>query len=168
MIDSFENWKNKISEISNYLHGKKLKIILDEDSSFYYYGRLTVNNFKSNKSTGTISIEAEVEPYKYDLYSSLEDWLWDSFNFETGIIYELKEIKIIEKKQVTIVGRRQKSVPTIDVIDTENMIVEFENNKYSLNKGKQRVLNIEIKEGENVLNFYGNGTVSIEYRGGSL
>ena len=168
MIDSFENWKNKISEISNYLHGKKLKIILDEDSSFYYYGRLTVNNFKSNKSTGTISIEAEVEMYEYDLYSSLEDWLWDSFNFETGIIYELKEIKIIEKKQVTIVGRRQKSVPTIDVIDTENMIVEFENNRYSLNKGKQRVLNIEIKEGENVLNFYGNGTVSIEYRGGSL
>ena len=168
MVDKFENWRNKISEITNYLHGRKFKIILDDDPSYYYYGRLTVNDFKSNKSTGTIIIEANVEPYKYDLYSSLENWLWDPFNFETGIICELKEIKVVKKKQIIIIGRRLKTIPTIDVLDTENMIVEFEDNKYNLNKGKQRVLNIEIKEGENILNFYGNGTVSIDYRGGSL
>lgn len=168
MIDKFENWRNKISEISNYLHGKKMKMIFDDDPSYYYYGRLTVNDFKSNKSTGTISIEADVEPYKYDLYSSIEDWLWDPFNFETGIISELKEIKIIKQRKVVIIGRRLKSIPTIEVLDTENMVVEFEGNRYNLNKGKQRVLNIEIKEGENILRFYGNGTISIDYRGGSL
>lgn len=168
MIDKFENWRNKISEISNYLHGKKFKIIFDDDPNFYYYGRLTVNDFKSNKSTGTITIEADVEPYKYDLFSSLEDWLWDSFNFETGIVCELKEIKVIKKRQIIIIGRRLKTIPTIEILDTENMVVEFEGNRYNLNRGKQRVLNIEIKEGENILNFYGNGKVSIDYRGGSL
>ena len=166
MIDPVKNWDNKISEITNYLHGKKFKIILDSDPSFYYYGRVSINDFKSNKTTGTISIEADVEPYKYDLWSSLEDWLWDPFNFETGIIYETKNIEISGQKSITIVGRRLKCVPIIEV--SSDMIVEFEGVRYNLTPGKQKVLDMQIKEGENTLKFIGKGIVSIDYRGGSL
>ncbi len=169
MIDRFANWKNKISEISNYLHGKKFKIILDEDPSFYYYGRVTVNNFKSNKSTGTINIEADVEPYKYDLYSSLEDWLWDPFNFETGIINETNKLQVNGQLEIAIYGRRKKVVPKITCNSLENqMQVIFKGETYNLSNGTQKILNIEICEGKNVLKFIGNGTISIEYRGGSL
>ena len=166
MIDPVKNWDNKISEITNYLHGKKFKIILDSDPSFYYYGRVSINDFKSNKTTGTISIEADVEPYKYDLWSSIEDWLWDPFNFETGIIYETKNIEISGQKLLTIVGRRLKCVPIIEV--SNDMIVEFEGVRYNLTPGKQKVLDMQIKEGENTLKFIGDGIVSIDYRGGSL
>ncbi len=169
MIDRFANWKNKISEISNYLHGKKFKIILDEDSSFYYFGRVTVNNFKSNKSTGTITIEADVEPYKCDIYASNEDWLWDTFNFETGIINETKELQVNGELEVAIYGRRKKVVPKINCNSLENqMQVVFKGETYNLSNGTQKILNIEICEEKNVLKFIGIGTISIEYRGGSL
>ena len=168
MIDPIRNWDNKITEITNYLHGRKFKIILDSDPSFYYYGRVSINDFKSNKTTGTLTIEADVEPYKYDLCSSTEDWLWDPFNFETGIINELSSIKISGEKDITIIGRRMKVVPTIEVKNTNDMKVEFEGNSYSLQEGKQRILNIEIKEGENHLKFIGTGEITIDYRGGCL
>lgn len=169
MVDRFANWKNKISEISNYLHGRNFKIILDEDPSFYYYGRITINNFKSNKSTGTITIEADVEPYKYDLYSSIENWLWDPFNFETGIINETNELQVNSELEVVIYGRRKKVVPIINCNSPENqMQVIFKNEAYNLSNGTQKILNIEICEGKNVLKFIGNGIISIEYRGGSL
>ncbi len=169
MVDRFANWKNKISEISNYLHGRKFNIILDDDPSFYYYGRITINNFKSNKSTGTITIEADVEPYKYDLYSSIENWLWDPFNFETGIINETNELQVNSELEVVIYGRRKKVVPIINCNSPENqMQVIFKNEAYNLSNGTQKILNIEICEGKNVLKFIGNGIISIEYRGGSL
>lgn len=169
MIDKFANWKNKISEISNYLHGKNFKIILDEDPSFYYYGRVTVNDFKSNKSTGTITIEAYVEPYKYDLYSSLEDWLWDPFNFEIGVINETKELQVNGELEVVIYGRRKRVIPKITCNSYENQIqVFFKGETYNLSNGTQKILNIQICEGENILKFIGNGIISIEYRGGSL
>lgn len=166
MVDKFENWRNKISEISNYLHGKKLKIIFDEDPSFYYFGRLFVNDFKSNKSTGTITIEANVEPYKYDLFSSLEDWLWDPFNFDNGIINETNNLQVDGELEVKIVGRRKKVIPKI-TCDNELQLL-FNGQTYNLPEGTSYSPEIEICEGENILKFIGNGTVTIEYRGGSL
>ena len=166
MVDKFENWRNKISEISNYLHGKKLKIIFDEDPSFYYFGRLSVNDFKSNKSTGTITIEANVEPYKYDLFSSLEDWLWDPFNFDNGIINETNNLQVDGELEVKIVGRRKKVIPKV-TCDNELQLL-FNGQTYNLPEGTSYSPEIEICEGENILKFIGNGTVTIEYRGGSL
>ena len=166
MVDKFENWRNKISEISNYLHGKKLKIIFDEDPSFYYFGRLSVNDFKSNKSTGTITIEANVEPYKYDLFSSLEDWLWDPFNFDNGIINETNNLQVDGELEVKIVGRRKKVIPKVTCYNELQLL--FNGQTYNLPEGTSYSPEIEICEGENILKFIGNGTVTIEYRGGSL
>jgi len=159
-------WKNLISEIANYLHGRKFKIILDEDPNFYYYGRAEINQFKSDKSIGTITIECNVEPYKYDLSSSTEDWLWDPFSFENGIIIETQDIKVDGEQEIIIYGRRKKVIPKI-TCDNPIQVV-FKANTYNLFAGTQKVLNIEICEGQNVLKFIGNGIVSIEYRGGSL
>ena len=53
------------SIVKNALHGKKLKIIIDDDPSFYYVGRCYVSKFTNEKGIGTISVECECEPYKY-------------------------------------------------------------------------------------------------------
>lgn len=164
--DRYKNWKNKISEISNYLHGQKFKIILDEDPSYYYFGRVEINSFKSDKSIGKISIDCEVEPYKYDLYSSTEDWKWDTFNFENGIINKTKDILVRGEKTIVIIGKRKKYIPEISC---DNLLqVVFNSKTYKLLPGTQKVLNMEICEGINELKFIGMGKVSINYRGGSL
>lgn len=55
----------KFSDIQNKLHGKKLHITLDEDSDFYYVGRVSVDKWKADKNIGKITVEANCEPYKY-------------------------------------------------------------------------------------------------------
>lgn len=53
-----------IDELTEYLHGKHMKIILDEDSDYYYEGRCKINSFKSDKTIGTIVIDCDVAPFK--------------------------------------------------------------------------------------------------------
>lgn len=165
--EKYKLWKSLISDIANCLHGQDFeRIILDEDSSFYYKGTAEVNQFKSNKSIGTIVIECDVEPYKYDLYSSADDWLWDPFSFVDGIINETKDLIINGELEVTIIGRRKKVIPKFVCENPLELI--FNGQTYNLPAGTSYSADIEITEGENILKFVGNGTVTIEYRGGSL
>lgn len=160
-------WKSLMSDILNFIHGQDFeKIILDEDQNFYYKGSAEVNPLKSDKSIGTIVIVCDVEPYKYDLTSSDEDWPWDPFDFETGIINETRDLVVDGELEVSILGRRQKVVPKFVCENPLQLI--FNEQTYNLPAGGSYSPDIEICEGENILKFIGNGTVTIEYRGGSL
>ena len=170
VLDARNRWSDIYSEIMDYLHGQRMRVRLDEDPTYYYEGRLQVNEWKSDKVTSTITIEGDVEPYKMEMFSSLEDWEWDSFNFETGIIRDYKEIRVDESLTFTIEGRRKSVVPSFTVTsdDGSGLQVRFNGTTYDLPDGISRVLNIVIKNGTNTLYFTGNGTVSIDYRGGRL
>lgn len=166
MIDSTSNFDNRISELYNYLHGKKFKIIFDDNPEFYYIGRSEINSFASDSLIGLIVLECDVEPYKYDIISSNVDWPWDTFNFENGIINETKDLTVDGELEVSIYGRRKHVVPIIE--SSTAMQVVFNSQTYNLVQGSNEVYDIEIIEGENKLKFIGNGTVNIDYRGGSL
>ena len=170
VLDARNRWSDIYSEIMDYLHGQRMRVRLDEDPTYYYEGRLQVNEWKSDKVTSIITIEGDVEPYKMEMFSSLEDWEWDSFNFETGIIRDYKEIRVDETLTFTIEGRRKSVVPSFTVVsdDGSGLQVRFNGTTYDLPDGTSRVLNIVIKNGTNTLYFTGNGTVSIDYRGGRL
>ena len=70
------------------LHGKRKRILLDEESDGYYIGRLTVNapEYDDKKGIAYFSVSANLEPYKRALWRSTEPWLWDNLNFEVGYI----------------------------------------------------------------------------------
>lgn len=59
-----KKWTVLYSDIMAYLHGKKLKVILDDDPSYYYTGRLAVTDWTSGKGNSTITISYRLEPYK--------------------------------------------------------------------------------------------------------
>ena len=44
------------SDIQNKLHGKKMRITLDADPDYYYTGRVFVNAWSSNATTGEVEI----------------------------------------------------------------------------------------------------------------
>ena len=163
---NFFNWQSKISEISNYIHGKKLKITLDTDKGFYYYGRVSINTNKTNMVDGELVIQCNVEPYKYESLSSIETWTWDDFNFTSSIIRDYKDLVVSGTLALTIQGRRKKIVPVF--ITDSVMTVTFNSVAYELTVGSTQVLDIELVEGDNILTFTGNGIVSVDYRGGSL
>lgn len=79
-------WNNRYSEIMDFLHGRSMKLILDDDPEYYYRGRMSVNTWKSDKTFSKITLDYNLDPFKYEMFDSTEDWLWDPFSFVDGII----------------------------------------------------------------------------------
>ena len=162
-----KDWSELCSEIQDYLHGQDMKIILDEDPTYYYTGRLTVDEWASSKVTSVIAISGYVFPYKLERFTSLEAWEWDNFNFEKGIIRDYKDLVVDGVYKLEIEGKRMEVIPTFTV-SGESLDVEFNGNTYTLPLGTSEILNIILTEGHNTLTFTGHGKVSVLYQGGRL
>jgi predicted phage tail component-like protein len=155
----------KVSELQNYLHGERMKIIFDDDASFYYIGRVNVTTTTYEKRIGTINIQCIVEPYKYDINIG-DDWLWDSFDFESGIINQTL-INVDEEINIEIYSRRKRTVPTFTA--DADMLVSFNGIDKQLYAGiPKKIYEFIFTEGLNILFIIGNGTVKIDFEGGSL
>lgn len=59
-----EEFMNLFSRVQNALHGKKMNIVLDDDNEWCYTGRITVAEWKAEKSIGKLTIDCECDPYK--------------------------------------------------------------------------------------------------------
>ena len=162
----YGTWLRKGSEIFNALHGKREKVILGNEKTFYYEGRISVNTNKINKQFSKIEIEVNRDPYKYEKYSSTEDWPWDDFSFEDGIISEYKDLAVSGSLELHIPGRSMPVIPEFEC--SASMSVTHNEKTFSLPVGRSKAPDLLLMEGDNVLTFSGNGTVSVEYRGGSL
>lgn len=68
VMEKRERWPSLHSEILNYMHGKRIRIIMDDDPNFYYEGRVTVGSLDPEKKTAVLEMEAQVEPYKRERY----------------------------------------------------------------------------------------------------
>lgn len=82
-------WAERYSEIMEYLHGKYLYAVLDDDPNWFYKGRFSVDNLANGDTWSEITINYEVNPFKWHKYSSISDWLWDPFNFDTDITWDV-------------------------------------------------------------------------------
>lgn len=159
-------WKSIISEVNNKLHGRKMDIIMDDDPAFIWHGRVTVKNQDKYCRTGKIEIEVDADPYKYSRFTSLEEKEWDSFDFENDIMQCLKDVEINGDTEIEVIGYRKNVLPVIYAAGTVSVVCN--GTKTELAEGKNKILNIVIKEGRNIFHFSGKGTISIEFRGGSL
>lgn len=60
-----DSFAEKFSELQNLLHGEKQKIVISDDPDFWYFGRVTIDRWKSSKAIRKITIDCDCEPYKY-------------------------------------------------------------------------------------------------------
>lgn len=167
LIDkSMARWQTMDSIIKNYCHGRVMDVILDSDAQWYWHGRCSVETTKEDAIYSRFVISIDADPYKYDINSTTTEWIWDSFNFETGIIREYKDIEVSGTKTITVIGSSTTIVPSITC--SAAMTVTYNNVTYNLVAGKNKVADIQLHDGANSLTFRGTGTVTIEYRGLSL
>lgn len=159
-------WYLLSSQIAAAVHGKRLKCILPDDPTYYYEGRFTIEASKENAIVTGFEISGDVEPYKNEVQSSIDPWEWDTFSFVDGIIREYADIVINGSGSLTVIGRDKPVVPLI--IASTAMTVEFAGETYELEPGNNKIYDIVMEKGENMLIFTGNGTVSVDYRGGIL
>ena len=138
-----------ISDISNYLHGKKVTISLTNDEDYYYVGRASINKWQCVKRKGTIVITVDAEPYKYSVT-------------ETTMIVKVAK----QTKTITLQNSRKGVCPMLNVTGTITLTINGVN--YKLAEGKQQLSNFRLVEGNNVVKVSGNGTLTITYRQGAL
>lgn len=70
--NNFKPWNELYSEILNYLHGQKLKAVLEDDPDYFYEGRFAVNEWRSDKNYSVIVIDYELYPYKKSVLNEEE------------------------------------------------------------------------------------------------
>ncbi len=164
MLGESRDIHNKYSEVMNAIHGKEFaEIVFDDDANYYHTGRVSATALSNEPLKGVMTVQCIVDPYKYDFG---DDWLWDPFSFETGIANEVNNLTVNGTLEVTYIGQRKKYIPVITA--TSAMTVIFEGKSYNLVAGNNKIFDIRFHEGINLLTFNGNGTVSIENKGGSL
>lgn len=176
----------KLTKIRNYLHGRKHKIILNDEPEYYYVGRLMMH--ESHPTTegeyAVFDLEYNLEPYKYEVAASDEDWLWDPFNFETGVIRDYRNIEVFEEEftTVTVIGSPKPTVPIfiVEKVGTGHvddggtwfpvqLMIEGDGTIYGLKEGTNVIPKIVLHNQEYELKFTNNdANVTIRYRGGAL
>lgn len=146
MFQKPSDWLELKDEITNYLHGKKMRVIYDTDSNYYYYGRCKVADFSNDYTVGHITIEVYCsDPYKYKINP-------------TVVTNEVSE-----GNTYTYTNDRKTVVPTLTL--SAAMTLEFGGNTYSLGAGTHINLGIEFVEGENKITVIsGSGTLTVEYQ----
>lgn len=156
------------------LHGKRLKMVLDDDPSYYYEGVFTVGNLEPGAAYSSISISYQLDPYKLKIASEgAELARWDTFNFERD--YDYYEIaggitvnsNTVPKEFDVYSGDFPFSPVAVGISGTVG--VTFRTTKVrTVNAGDTVSLPISKKNGKNKLTVVGKGTVLITWRGGAL
>lgn len=158
-------WEVLYHRLLNELHGRSFRVKLSQQPDFYYIGRIFVKDPKSPKTHTNPTLEYFLEPYKYELTTSLEPWLWDPFNFETGIIRDYSGLTVDGTLALFIPASSRPYIPTITA--SAAMTVETGGETYQLAAGENRITEILIDK-DTTLTFSGSGTVSVEYQGAWL
>lgn len=170
-------WHYTISEILNRFNGKYLKAIFGNDPNYYWAGRVSISHERLEEEVYGVTFIMEAEPYKVGLYASDEEWRWDPFNFDTGVIRGYKDIQISGETGITVVAYDRPITPVI--MASTAMTLEVRKNgtalwdEYSLEAGQNIIEDLEIesvdpKEDFYTFRFTGTGEVTIVMREVSL
>lgn len=133
------------SKVQDALHGQKMQIVLDDDSEWYYTGRISVSEWKAEKSIGKLTIDCDCEPYKTKLA-------------DTVVTAEVNG----EEIAVVLSNGKKTVVPTIDITGEVNLT--YGTNFYSLSAGRYDLPAVRLAKGENTVLLSGTGAATFTYR----
>ena len=167
-IASRTAWPTIYRKIQNTIHGKRMDIRVDDDPGYHYTGRIRVKPPNYAKRDFTVEVEATVEPFKYADISTAEQWKWDPFNFETGIIREYGHMAVDGSLAVDVYGFDQPVTPSVTVHSAADMSVRVGGKTYQLPGNRTTTLDFNATSGKTAWTFSGTGDVSIIMRERSL
>lgn len=154
-----------LSDFFNEFHGNKVKIVLP-DREGYLEGRCIIEDTERHIRSGTITASFVCQPFFYDnTEAGDEDWLWDLFSFEQGIIYPTF-YAISGETTITVPSAPKSSTPIIK--STADMTLTFRGETYHIKTGENRMTGMVLDNGDNQMTVTGNGTLVFVYRGKRL
>ena len=149
-IVPYSEFMTLYSRIKNAIHGKKMRIILDDDPLFYWMGRCYVSGFTNEKSIGQVQVECDCEPYKYKL---------------TKTVYSQA---VSGTQSIILTNGRKRAVPEV-LIDTDTSLnILFQDANWNLGPGSYTLPELELTHGVNNVTVTGIGTITFEWQEGDL
>lgn len=140
------DWSTLLSQIYGDVHGKTLDVISDLDPNWHWHGCVTVNDFSSDKRTGVLMINVDVDPFKLANSASVYT--------KSG------------SGAITCSVDRMEVNPTITV--TTASTITFGDISVALDAGSHIVNAIVFTSGTNTLTVAGTGTTTVTYTNGRL
>lgn len=163
-------------ELRSKIHGHVFKVVLKDDPGYFYAGQINFGQWSTGNDRSSVTMSYNLYPYKKSIQSSMDQWKFDDFDFNNGIIQYLKDMEVNNVRTVKVYGSPERISPHIS--GTSGLTVEkYENNTWisygsvptgSIDKQSTIIPRFIIDNGENQIRFRGNGTVTIDYRRGLL
>lgn len=167
-------WDIEISKLRNILHGQLVRVYFDNDGSHYYEGRMYLQEQDHEQKLGKCTLSMpEALPHKYDAASSIEDYDWDTFDFEEDTDRYIGTLTIVDSYELVIPEGNEPVVPVINVTritsDTLTVTSSDNNRTYTLVRGRNRFPSLVCAGANEVtFTFTGSGTLNVDYRAMSL
>lgn len=147
--NNHEDWDVIKNKITSALHGKRLKMRLEDSPEYYYEGRFTVSNYASGASFSSITINYQLNPYKIKIVP----------NSLTVTVSNQTKTNVIPANEYPFapIAERLSGTPT----------VSFGGVSKTLSSGTV-VLGSATPNANNNLVVSGTGSVKITWRGGTI
>ena len=146
-------WYDIYNMVMNDVHGRRVKISLEEEPDWYYEGRVEVNNWASNEDYSRITLDYDLDPFKYDAQATTHTVALTSTE---------------ETVQYTYNGR-MPVLPRFEVTgNNATATISFKGTTYTITPTTGGIASVPFEQGTNTLQVQGSGTLTISYRGGKL
>ena len=168
-----EYWENLRRKIINTIHGQKMKMCLEDDPGYYWEGRFSLNEWRSEPWNSKVVIDYVVGPYKIaNVLSGSKKTVWDTFNFDTDIDWYVVLHDVVltgNTYTVTIPAYRYEFPITAQLTsDSGSVTVAFGGVTATLTPSSNKATLGTASYGNNTLTATGTGTVTFSFREGSL
>lgn len=97
LVDTHKEWSELYTEIMKHLHGKKMRMVLEDDPGYFYEGRFKVESWESEEHHSKITIAYDVGPYKWTMNSSIDENNCPSI-YQNMTLYDEYYQLILDKK----------------------------------------------------------------------
>lgn len=139
-------WPDMVTKIYNSLHGKAVQVILDEEPTHYFYGRVSVDGMERSQISGAVVLTIDCEPYRYEVE-------------ETSVTFSVTG-------EYTLENDRMWVCPSITSAGVG--ILMYNGITYNIVKGEQIISDFILKEGSTTFELWSDSAVTFKYRKGCL
>lgn len=149
MDGSYDEWCNVCSDITNAVHGRLGRVVLDVDPDYYYEGRIYITpETKDNIVMSDLTITLDAFPYKINA----TDGSWSG--------------SVSAGATVVLCNDCMPSSPIVTT-DAQITVTIAGNDPETLDAGTHQ-MDSELAEGNNAVKITGTANVSIQWRKGRL
>ena len=165
---SANSWKDVFNDIVSKLDGVYFdSIVLQDEPTYKYRGRVTINSWKNNQQQTTIQINYRLNPYKRLIDSEAKDWLWDELDLtstEDDIYYTSFAVNGYAYKSIINPNSHSVSATlnTSAAITCSRVTGDSISKAFQIPRGNNENV-LTLQPGVNVFLFKRNATVGLSY-----